>query len=139
MARLAAPIGPEPHMLPRLLVEAFEDMFDVYRKRQSGCLLLDAVMNNPRRRDSRSAATSLHVASHVSVPLIPDTRIAPTAPFPLRPVRVPCQRTSLYHPTLNQSVVGYVTSRPWYAFPVRTERTQVYSSQEAATCVLAVY
>ena len=35
-------------------------------------------------------------------------------------------------------VVGYVTSRPWYAFPVRTERvlvpgtrTQVYSSQEA--------
>ena len=34
------------------------------------------------------------------VPLTPETRITPTAPFPLRPTRVPCQRTPLYHPTV---------------------------------------
>ena len=43
-------------------------------------------------------------------------------------------------------VVGYVTPRPRYACAVRTirvpvpgTRTQVYNSQEAATCVLAMY
>ena len=47
---------------------------------------------------------------------------------------------------LRTIVVGYVTPRPRYACAVRTvrvpvpgTRTQVYSSQEAATCVLAVY